>query len=208
MKINFKKTITIIVLSTALGLIYNSFNPSGLKLISKNKELNWAADSVMTSLNKLNDLDKVRQIVTPDSGNKIKPGKNIIRKKGNNNKIDPSVNQSKNEDLGFGEPLLINLNQAYKLFQMDILFLDARDIIEYKEGHIKKALSLPYLEFDNYKSVQAKIPKSQTIICYCGGSDCELSKSLANRLFSQGYHNIYVFSGGWNQWKKAGYPVD
>jgi rhodanese-related sulfurtransferase len=208
MKINFTKILTIIVLSSLLGLVYNYINPSGLKFTSNVKELRWATDSVLISSNKLKDTLKLHPPLNQLSGTKISPDKKNVKVDKYPNATNTKVKKNESEDTGFGEPLLINLEQAYKLYQMDMLFIDARDGADYNEGHIKKSLSLPYHEFDNYKTVITKIPKSQTIIVYCGGDDCELSKALANRLFFLGYHNIYVFSGGWGQWKSAGYPTE
>lgn len=208
MKINYGKILIIIILSSAIGIIYNIINPSGLRLIPKNSELKWASDSILTSQNKIKDTVKIQQPAIHDSVNKTKNENKVLKIK-----EVPKENKTKgtwedNGDSGFDAPLAINLEQAYKLYQMDFIFIDARDRVDYNAGRIKKSYSLPYLEFDKYKGALSKISKSQTIICYCGGADCELSKALANRLYFQGYHNIYVFFGGWEQWKNAGYPVE
>jgi 3-mercaptopyruvate sulfurtransferase SseA len=31
---------------------------------------------------------------------------------------------------------------------------------------------------------------------------------LANLLFEQGYKQVYVFFGGWNEWLNASYPIE
>jgi len=206
MKINITKTLIIIILSAAIGLIYNSISHSGISLIKKDIELKWAADSTLLSIK--TNAQKTYAMIKSDSLNRSNDGRN--NSKGNEvhiKKNEPTKSEI-NEDSGFSEPLLINLDQAYKLYQMDMLFIDARDISDYKAGHIKKSLSFPYHDYDQYKSILNKISKTQTIITYCGGADCELSKGLANQLFFHGYHNIYVFFGGWGQWKDAGYPVE
>jgi rhodanese-related sulfurtransferase len=208
MKINFTKILTIIILSSLIGLVYNFMSPSGLSLISRNREIKWASDSLLTSQNHFKDTATIKQLSKQDSANKISPDKKIVEgKEGHQGRIK-TVKKENNEDSGFAEPLAINLEQAYKLYQMDVLFIDARENDDYIAGHIKNSLSLPYTEFDKFKTMLSKIPKSQTIISYCGGADCDLSKGLAKHLFELGYHNIYVFFGGWEQWKNAGYPVE
>jgi rhodanese-related sulfurtransferase len=208
MKINFTKIFTIIALSSVLGLIYNLINPSGLRLLSRDKELNWVTDSILTSRNKLKDTLNIKEPAKSDSFNKMNENRKTDNGKIVHKEKNTSVIKDENEDTGFGEPLLINLKQAYKLYQMDVMFIDARDKADYTSGHIKNSLSLPFNDFDLYKTILTKIPKSQTLISYCGGADCQLSKGLANRLFSLGYHNIYVFFGGWGQWKSSGYPIE
>jgi rhodanese-related sulfurtransferase len=125
-----------------------------------------------------------------------------------NKQTKPQTTNNTDEQEGFAEPIGINLEQAYKLYTMGIVFIDARDESEYKSGHIKSSINLPIYDFDKYKKVLMRISKSQTIVCYCGGTDCDLSTQLASKLFSLGYRNNYIFIGGWEQWKTAGYSVE
>ena len=206
MKINITKVLTIIIISSIIGLLYNYINPTGLLLVSKNKELKWATDSILTFQKISGDTLKVKPLTIAELTNKIDDRKLLKGNDIHKEKNEPAKKDS-NENAGFGEPLAINLEQAYKLYQMDVLFIDAREIEEVNLGRIKHSLSLPYREFDKYKTILSKIPKTQTIVCYCG-PDCELSKSLANKLFTLGYHSIYVYTGGWDQWKNAGYPIE
>lgn len=31
---------------------------------------------------------------------------------------------------------------------------------------------------------------------------------MAQRLLAEGYKNVYALKGGWNEWVRAGYPVE
>jgi len=215
MKINITKCLVIVLLSSIMGLLYNFVNPRGITLILKPKEGKWASDSlVATSLKPVDTLNnKVKE-------NQLSEEKTTSNKKSETINTTPKPdsirhNQTKpqnkiynNEDEGFAEPIDINLEQAYKLYTMGFVFLDARVEEEYKTGHIKNSINLPIYDFDKYLNVLSGISKSQTIICYCGGNDCDLSTQLANKLFSLGYKNNYIFIGGWEEWKSAGHPVE
>ncbi len=49
--------------------------------------------------------------------------------------------------------------------------------------------------------------KSKEIIVYCHGGDCDLSLQVAKALQEAGYAHVGIFTGGWPDWQKAGYPV-
>jgi rhodanese-related sulfurtransferase len=215
MNINLTKCLLIILISSILGVLYNFVNPKGITLISKRKDVKWASDSLVSSSLKL--VDTLHNIV------KVKPLEED--KSPLNKKVETIIHSLKSDSIrhkqpklktksntdeeeGFSEPIGINIEQAYKLYTMGIVFIDARDEYEYKMGHIKNSINLPMYYFDKYKNVLSGISKSQTIACYCGGTDCDLSTQLANKLFSLGYRNNYIFIGGWEQWKTAGYAVE
>ena len=115
--------------------------------------------------------------------------------------------KDKNPEVVFDEAKAITLMQAYSLYNQNVLFLDARDYVEYEIGHIKNAVSLPYLDFDEYKTILDTIPKTIPIVTYCDGKDCDLSILLGDKLFELGYKEVYIFFGGWIDWQMANYPV-
>ena len=110
----------------------------------------------------------------------------------------------------FKDIKLISIEEAKALFDAGkTVFLDARDASDYESGHIKGAVNLPFEDFAMKFPEVSKILKSgDSIVTYCSGADCELSKSLGEKLIHMGYKNTVVFSGGWPQWVKAGYPVE
>ena len=133
------------------------------------------------------------------------------------NFVDDSVNDKdaaevnlKSDTLNrvFDEAKAITLKQAYSLFQQDVLFIDARDYVEYEIGHIKGAIALPYYEFDKYKSVLDSISKNTPLVTYCDGTDCDLSILLGDKLFELGYSQVYIFFGGWIDWQENSYPIE
>ena len=106
------------------------------------------------------------------------------------------------------EAKAITLKQAYSLFNQDAIFIDARDYIEYEIGHIRGAITLPYEEFEKYKSVLGSISMDTPLVTYCDGKDCDLSILLGDKLFEIGYSQVYIFFGGWIDWQVNNYPID
>jgi rhodanese-related sulfurtransferase len=119
---------------------------------------------------------------------------------------DQSTSQNPGTELT--EAKAITLKKAYELYKSNAVFVDARDYVEYEISHIKGAISLPYVEFDKYKSVLDSIPKNTPLVAYCDGKECDLSIMLGDKLFETGYKEVYIFFGGWIDWQQANYPID
>ncbi len=108
------------------------------------------------------------------------------------------------------DPPAISLDYAMMKFQSKkTIFLDARYPEDFKAGHIKGAVNLPYEESEEYApQVLPKLPQEEEIIAYCDGTECEESLLLARELRELGYENIKVFFGGWQEWQQAGLPIE
>jgi rhodanese-related sulfurtransferase len=105
------------------------------------------------------------------------------------------------------------LAQIYSLFQSgEGFFVDARGYDAYKQLHVEGAISIPFHSEDKLHIISKmedllqSVPK---IIVYCDGSECNLSKLLAQDLVEFGINKekIIIFKYGFEQWKKANYPV-
>ena len=89
------------------------------------------------------------------------------------------------------------------------IFVDARSAEDYKEGHIKGAVSLPVGQFEEKLSAfMERYPPDTSIVTYCSGRTCSDSHRLAELLMEMGYEKINVFIDGFNGWKAEGYPVE
>jgi rhodanese-related sulfurtransferase len=103
---------------------------------------------------------------------------------------------------------LITLMETEDLFIGErALILDARPAALYRDGHVPRALSLPYAE------AKGKVPsevlafdRSGTVIIYCEGGDCQSSLGVAKILHDLGFEDLRIFSGGWAEWIQAGLP--
>lgn len=104
----------------------------------------------------------------------------------------------------------ISLAEMKRLFdEGSIVILDARDATEYEQGHIPGAINIPYDRIPEYFDVlQSQVPMDAHVVCYCRSLTCDFSDQLATELKIMGYQNVSVFSGGWDQWTTAGYPIE
>src|SRR5262249_23558078 len=89
------------------------------------------------------------------------------------------------------------------------VILDARSPEEYAEGHIPGSINIPHDQIPQYQDVLTKqVSNDAHVICYCRGPDCDFSDLLATELKIIGWQDVSAVSGGWEEWSKAGSPVE
>jgi molybdopterin/thiamine biosynthesis adenylyltransferase/rhodanese-related sulfurtransferase len=85
------------------------------------------------------------------------------------------------------------------------LFLDVREREEWDEGHIPGALHIPrgWLE----SRIEQAVPdRGRPIVAYCAAGN--RSAFAAKTLEELGYADVVSLSGGINDWKRHGYPLE
>jgi rhodanese-related sulfurtransferase len=102
----------------------------------------------------------------------------------------------------------ISLQDASRLFSSgQAVFLDARPAEDFAEGHIEGALSLPIFSFtQDFDALKSQM-EGRTVITYCDGEACELSRDLADQLKAHGLKDVLVLKNGWTLWKDSGLPT-
>ena len=80
--------------------------------------------------------------------------------------------------------------------------IDVRYVVDYRRGHIKGAISLPFYRLD-----AIDLPKDRPIVTYCSGIGCSLSMDAATKLTVMGYTNVRYLLGGISEWELKGYPI-
>lgn len=103
----------------------------------------------------------------------------------------------------------ISLADAVLLFESgEAVFVDAREAGEYEIGHIEGALSLDPLSFgQSFPALREQLEGATTIVTYCDGEYCELSRELAEQLKSMGLQDVRVLKNGWTLWRDQGMPT-
>jgi rhodanese-related sulfurtransferase len=100
----------------------------------------------------------------------------------------------------------IHLAEAYQLFLQGKPFFDARHKPQYDEGHIENAILAPMDEFN--ERLPELLPfKTETVVIYCSGGQCDASHNLAILLRQAGFTNLHIMVDGYKEWEQAGYPV-
>ena len=103
--------------------------------------------------------------------------------------------------------MAISLEQAHEFYNDKAIFIDARDLEYFNEGHIPGAW-----DSDIFSELIVRLDSLQgkdgSIITYCDGDECGSSEELAYELQEAGFANIFVFVGGWSEWKQAGLSIE
>ena len=84
-----------------------------------------------------------------------------------------------------------------------VIFLDARELAEYKVSHIKDAIHIGYDNF-KIKSV-SKLDKNATIVVYC--SVGYRSGKIGKKLREAGFTSVFNLYGGLFDWANNGNPI-
>ena len=103
----------------------------------------------------------------------------------------------------------LSLAQTIQLHSHKLaVFIDARDQWEFSEGHIPGAINIPEFSFEPNNIKLASLDKDVLMVIYCDGDDCDTSKRLAKQIIELGYKNVFVFLGGFNEWKIAELQIE
>ena len=219
----------ILALTLAVGIFFNLANPNRIQFIGNEKIVDFsqsdslmnalkkqdsiqrAADSVKTnSLNREDSLRLVNEKRLQDSilaKNKSDSLKNIqdSLKTADKKKQDSIKNSQQVQEIS--KPVDIKIDFAKALFDKKYRFLDARDVSDFSAGHIQGALNIPFHEIEKYKDRLNDLPKDQVYVTYCS-SACDVSIDMAYYMAKLGFKKVYIFHGGWDEWKNAGYPAN
>jgi len=108
-------------------------------------------------------------------------------------------------------PEVHRLFQDPRYAQELVVFVDARNQAQYRQGHIPGAYP-----FDHYRAME-ELPNvlpaclnAEQVVVYCTGGDCEDSEFSAITLRDAGVpaDRLFVFIGGITEWTAEGYPVE
>ena len=85
-----------------------------------------------------------------------------------------------------------------------VIIIDTRPEIEYEQGHISSARSVPV---ENLRRRLAELPRDVEIVAYCRGPYCVYSDQAVRLLHRYGFRARRLREG-FPEWRAAGYPVE
>lgn len=85
-----------------------------------------------------------------------------------------------------------------------VVVLDVRPAIEYRQGHIAGATSMP---LDELEARLADLPPTQEIVAYCRGPYCLFADDAVTLLMTRGYQARRLREG-YPEWHAAGLPTE
>jgi rhodanese-related sulfurtransferase len=223
-----RETSIILGAALVLGLSYNAFSPKPLPLIRTETTI-VASDSLITALATTTPAPTTitqtteqaspqvqSPALTPQSQEKTTTAKSAaltkepLKTAPQPNPKDSTPHSRKDAPVQEQAPkaapakaLEIRFDQVEKLLaNPDIMLIDARPAREFEQGHIGNAINIYTPEFEQNIGRIIGIPREKPIIAYCGGGACELSHELAENLVKMGFTRVFVYVGGWNEWKQ------
>jgi rhodanese-related sulfurtransferase len=89
----------------------------------------------------------------------------------------------------------------------ELVLVDALPPIAFAASRLPGAINIPPDSVDGM--AELRIPDRETeVVVYCANPDCESSVEVAARLVELGYRNVRHYSGGKEDWRDAGLPLE
>lgn len=83
---------------------------------------------------------------------------------------------------------------------------DVRNVSDYRAEHIKDAVSVPVEDLEKYAG--QRLDKDEHIVIYGGRTEYLAAAEAARKLAMMGYKHVYDYSGGFDDYKRAGLPTE
>jgi rhodanese-related sulfurtransferase len=114
-----------------------------------------------------------------------------------------------------GDPF-IKVDEAKQLYDLGVIFFDARVEEEFKLGRVKGAILadptdakiVAAKEVPEFLRDEKKFSRKFPVVVYCNGGDCDSSQLVAIQMRKFGFAIVKVFEEGYPIWLKKGYPVE
>lgn len=84
-----------------------------------------------------------------------------------------------------------------------VVVVDARPLLEYRQGHIAGALSMPV---EDLESRLRELPEGRTVVAYCRGPYCVYADEAVQLLHERGIPATRL-EDGYPEWAAAGLPI-
>src|SRR5688500_14442573 len=101
------------------------------------------------------------------------------------------------------EPVTVN-ELVTRLSDPGLVILDVRPTLEYAQGHIAVARSIP---IDELQQRLDELPHDQEIVAYCRGAYCVFADEAVELLVAQGYQ-VRRMQQGYPDWALAQLPIE
>ena len=103
---------------------------------------------------------------------------------------------------------LVNSDQAKKLFEDGVLFIDVRKDSDWNSGRIPDAIHLNSKSDFSEANLLKEMKKTDAAVIYCNGEHCMRSSKACKKAIGWGFSNLYYYRDGFPAWKSAGHPVE
>lgn len=103
--------------------------------------------------------------------------------------------------------IVIDIDQAKRLYDLGAVFIDVRDDEQWRIGHIKDARHVNFRKnFARLKTLDG-IDKDTALVFYCSSAECEIGPYAAAVSMEWGFKNVLYFQDGYFAWMLEDYPI-
>ena len=102
----------------------------------------------------------------------------------------------------------INTEEAKRLFDQGVIFLDVRSNRDWEAGRIPGSKHLELKKVYNQDSLSTVASQSDKLVIYCNSSGCMRSSKACKKAVEWGYKNVYYYRLGYPQWQAKGFAVE
>jgi rhodanese-related sulfurtransferase len=96
----------------------------------------------------------------------------------------------------------VSKKKVERSLDSNTVFIDARYARDFKAGHLEGAINVPVDTNDiERQKAMSGVAKNADIVVYCQSSGCPYAGIVTAKLKTDGFSNISIFKGGWNEWK-------
>lgn len=214
MKITIREIVLITFVSIAIAFAYNLSRPSPLPLIWEPKEVKTLSDDdlfgtkdIPNPANDENDLTddiiKEPDALKPDD-KEVNSSKTNELVESKNGALADATDLANPNDHSKGSEFTVTYEQMKRIVNNpDFIIIDARSPEMYAKSRIGKAINIfPYADESEFMPKILDIPTNKRIVVYCDGGNCDSSHKLADAIKTFGYENVFIYTGGWDDWIK------
>ncbi len=224
--------LTIVLVASAIGFLYNAFVKDPIPIIYKEKPKIAVDDSILFSSPEpitTKAVDNTDQSTMEEDTTVINieqdtckrvhideddmPEQTIKEPQIKKQIADTDLYPSKKQGKLFGH--IKDFNNWVSIEQVkkavgtsNIQFIDAREPEALEKGKIGNAINI-FPEFGDDEDEQEyfetilTLDEDMTFIIYCNGYDCDLAEMVARDILSFGHvGKVFIFPGGWDEWVK------
>ena len=100
-------------------------------------------------------------------------------------------------------PLQISVDEAYSKYQAGAFVLDVRTQEEWNEYHAPNTTLIP---LDQLPARLSEVPQDKEIVVVCrSGNRSQQGRDI---LLNAGFKQVTSMTGGLNEWRSKGYPIE
>jgi rhodanese-related sulfurtransferase len=213
MKIDFKEIALILIAAIVIAFAYNFSKPKPMPLFWEPKDIKTVSDddlfgNMEPKQIQTDDNDLADDIITEPSNDKANQDAQIVDDKNDlvvsRNGIAEKENETLNREILKNSEFTVTYEQMKKIISNpDFIVIDARNPEMYAKSKIGKAINIfPYDEEAVFMPKILDLPTDKRIVIYCDGGNCDSSHKLAEAIKTFGYKNVFIYSGGWDDWSK------